>query len=210
MAMNGSRRRRVWLGLAVLGATAPLLVSSSAGAAGPQVKEPKYGFTFTLPTSWKTVPLNGGDIKSLLNSATHNDPSLSSALSAQVKSAVEQGVKVFAIGPENNGSIPNVSVIDGSAAGSPKGSAFPQAAVTQAKISLTQVGAIHIQAAVVKNKMGDTAEVVYELPLKTGTVEGAQLYVQHKSSVVVMTVTTTSSASSQAAARSIVKSWKWK
>ena len=85
MAMGGSRRRRVWFGLAVLGVAAPLLVSTGAGAAGPQVKEPKYGFTFALPTNWRTVPLNGSDIESLLNSATHNDPSLSNALSAQGK-----------------------------------------------------------------------------------------------------------------------------
>jgi hypothetical protein len=127
-----------------------------------------------------------------------------------VKSAVEQGVKVFAIGPETNGSVPNVSIIDGSASGAPKGSAFPPAAVTQAKLSLTQIGATHIKAAVVKNNMGDTAEVVYQLPLKSGSVEGAQLYVQHGSRVVVMTVTTTSLANSTAAARTIVKSWKWK
>jgi hypothetical protein len=209
MAIRGSQRRLVWFGATVLGLVAPLLVASSAGAAGPQVKEPKYGFNFTLPTNWKTVPLNGGDIKSLLNSASHNDPSVASALSAQVKSAVEQGVKVFAIGPETGGSVPNVSIITGSASGSPSGSAFPSTAVTQAKISLTQIGATHIQAAVVKNHMGDTAEVVYQLPLKTGKVEGAQLYVRHKARVVVMTVTTTTQASSVSAARAIVNSWKW-
>jgi hypothetical protein len=40
------------------------------------VKEPKYGFTLTLPNHWKVVPLNGSDVKSLLNSATHDNPSL--------------------------------------------------------------------------------------------------------------------------------------
>jgi hypothetical protein len=207
---NGGMRRRVWLAISVLGVSVPLLVTTSAGAAGPQVKEPKYGFTLNLPTKWKPVPLNGSDIKSLLKSATKNDPSLTSALSAQVKSAVEQGVKLFAIGPESNGSVPNVSILDGSATGSPKGSAFPPAAVAQAKISLTQVSATHIKAAVVKNNMGDTAEIVYQLPLKTGTVAGAQLYVEHGSRVVVMTVTTTNVADSTAAARTMVKSWKWK
>jgi hypothetical protein len=61
---------------------------------------------------------------------------------------------------------------------------------------------------VVKNQMGDTTEVAYELPLKSGTVEGAQVCVLHKSRVVVMTVTATSSAKSQATARALVKGWK--
>jgi hypothetical protein len=209
MGFRSTQRSRVWFGIAVAGLTVPLLWSSTAGAAGPQVKEPKYGFTFTLPNSWKPVPLNGSDIKSLLNSATHEDPALTNALSNQVKAAVEQGVKVFAIGPLDNGAVPNVSIITAPAAGSPQGSAFPAAAIAQAKISLTSAGATGIKGAVVKNKMGDTAEVIYQLPLKTGTVEGAQLYVQHKSRIVVMTVTTKSSASSQAAARTIVKGWKW-
>jgi hypothetical protein len=204
----GGKRRWAWLALSVM--AAPLLMATSAGAAGPKVKEPKYGFTFNLPNNWKTVPLNGSDIKSMLNTATHNDPALTKALTAQVKSAVAQGVKVFAIGPESDGSVPNVSIIDGSAAGSPQGSAFPPAAIAQAKISLTQIGAKNIQSAVVKNHMGDTAEVVYELPLKSGSVEGAQLYAQHGSRIVVMTVTTTSLANSTDAARTIVKSWTWK
>jgi hypothetical protein len=173
------------------------------------VKEPKYGFTLTLPNHWKVVPLNGSDVKSLLNSATHDNPSLTGALTQQVEAAVAQGVKVFAIGPESNGSVPNVNIISTSAASAPKGSAFPPAAVVQAKLSLTNVGATGIRSAVVKNQMGDTAEVVYELPLKSGTVEGAQVYVQHQSRVIVMTVTTTSSAQSQATARSFVKGWKW-
>jgi hypothetical protein len=197
----------LWTGVTVLGLAAPLLVATGAGAAGPQVKEPKYGFTFTLPTNWRPVPLNGSDIKSLLNSATHDDPAMASALSAQVKSAVEQGVKVFAIGPETDGSVPNVSIVSSSASGAPSGSAFASAALAQAKISLTQVGATHIQAAVVKNRMGDSGELVYQL---SATVQGAQLYVRHKARVVVMTVTTTSSLSSQTTARAIVQSWTWK
>jgi hypothetical protein len=199
----------MWLAVSVVGVAAPLLASTSAGAAGPKVKEPKYGFTMTLPTNWKSIPLKGGDIKKLLDSATHDDPSLTKALTAQVKSAVEQGVKVFAIGPESNGAVPNVSIISSSAAGAPMGSAFPPAAVSQAKTSLAQVGATNITAAVVKNHMGDTAEVVYELPLKSGSVEGAQLYVEHGGRVLVMTVTTTTEAASVAAARTIVKDWSW-
>jgi hypothetical protein len=74
---------------------------------------------------------------------------------------------------------------------------------------LTNVGATKIKAAVVKDQMGTTAEVLYELPLATGTSEGAQIYVLHKSHVVIMTVTTASSAQSQVTARSLVKGWKW-
>jgi hypothetical protein len=209
MDCGGTRRNGVRIGIAVVGAALPLLWGSAASAAGPQVKEPKYGFTMTLPNQWKTVPLNGGDIKSLLNSATDENPDLTNALTQQVKAAAEQGVKVFAIGPIVDGSVPNVSVITASAAGTPTGSAFPGAAAAQAKISLTSAGAVGIKSAVVKNHMGDTAEVIYKVPLKTGAIQGAQIYVQHGPRVVVVTVTTKSSASSQALARTIVKGWKW-
>ena len=66
------------------------------------------------------------------------------------------------------------------------------------------------KAAVVDNRMGDVAEVTYELSGKNlGTEYGDQYYAQHKADLEIVTITTSSAASTRADARSIVNSWRW-
>ena len=134
-----------------LGASAALLgfllmlgVSGASSAPGTVVKEPQDGFSFTLPTGWQEVPLNGSDVTALLNIATHNDPSLTKALGSEVSSAPAKGMKVFAIGPATGSVGPDVDVIVASSAGTPTGRNFALAAIVEAKIEFTQIGARHI------------------------------------------------------------------
>ena len=188
-----------------------LLGDLGAGASsGVVIKEPQYGFSFTLPFNWKLVPLNGSDVTALLNAATHDDPALTSALNGEITSATSKGIKVFAIGPVVGSTVPNVNVIVTSSAGGPTGSAFAQAAVAEAKIEYTELGASHIKTSVVRNRLGISGQATYELNLKNvGPQFGAQYYVQHKSYVEIVTVTTSNLASSQSDARLIVGSWRW-
>jgi hypothetical protein len=183
--------------------------ANAGSGSGSAIHEPKYGFSLKLPSQWNKLPLDGSDITSLLNTATHNDPTLANALSTEVRQATKQGIKVFAIGPLLAGSVPNVSIATESSAGSPSGSVFPPAAAVQAKISLAQAGAEQIETSVVHNRLGSAAQVRYTLPLKTGTVHGVQFYVRHTSRIVIITVTTLKAASSQSAARVMVNSWRW-
>jgi hypothetical protein len=53
MGFGGARRHRVWFAAAAVGLVAPLIWAPSTGAAGRQMKEPKYGFTFALPNNWR-------------------------------------------------------------------------------------------------------------------------------------------------------------
>jgi hypothetical protein len=203
-------------GSLALGAAAALLAfllvvgaSSAASATGTVVKEPQYGFSFTLPAGWQEVPLNGSDVTALLNIATHNDPSLTKALGGEVSSAPSKGMKVFAIGPAANSSAPNVNVIVTSSAGTPTGRNFAPAAIAEAKIEFTQIGASHIKSSIANNRLGRTAQVTYELTLSGIHEFGDQFYALHDSHVDIVTVTTGSLANSQADGRIVVNSWHW-
>jgi hypothetical protein len=182
------------------------LGATEAGASsGVVIKEPQYGFSFTLPVNWKQVPLDGGDVTTLLNDASHNDPALTNVLNGEVSSAVSKGTKVFAIGPSGG----NVSVYVTSSAGTLPESVFAPAVAAAAKTEFTQAGASHIKTSTVNNPLGRSAQVTYELHLLGKHVFGDQFYVQHKSYVEIVTVTTSGLASTQSNARLIVDSWRW-
>lgn len=185
--------------------------TSADASAGTVVKDRQYGFSFTVPANWKQVPLNGSDVTALLNAATHDDPTLTNALSSEVSSAAAKGMKVFAIGPVTGTTAPDVNVIVSSSAGAPSGNGFAAAAIAEAKIELTQAGASHITTSIVKSRLGRSAEATYQLELKAGTpaVVGEQIYAVHGSHVVIVTVTTSSLTASKSDTRLISNTWRW-
>ena len=120
---DGCRKvRNTLMGTSVLLAAVLVLGETGASASsGTVLKEPQYGFSFQLPANWKQVPLDGSDVTALLNSASHDDPTLANALSSEVTSGAAKGMKVFAIGPLAGSTVPNVNVIVTSSAGAPTG-----------------------------------------------------------------------------------------
>lgn len=198
------------VGASALVAFLLVLGEMSAGASsGAMIREPQYGFSFNLPANWKQVPLDGSDVTALLNTATHDDPTLANALDSEVTSATSKGIKVFAIGPVVGSTVPNVNVVVTSATGAPTGRAFAQAAIAEAKIEFTQLGATHLKTSVVKNRLGTSAQAAYELNIKSAVEFGEQFYVQHGANVEVITVTTSNPKSSRSNAQLIVDSWRW-
>ena len=198
------------MGASVLVAAVLLLGEAGAGASsGTVIKEPQYGFSFHLPANWKQVPLDGSDITALLNSASHDDPTLANALSSEVTSGAAKGMKVFAIGPLAGSTVPNVNVIVTSAAGAPSGRAFAQGAVAEAKIEFTQIGASHLKTSTVNNHLGFVAEATYQLNLKSSTEFGAQFYLRHGANVEIVTITTSSHTATGSNAQFILNSWRW-
>jgi hypothetical protein len=209
--MTGDHRRhKTVVGMAAL--AAGLLVVGEAGAGASSavtIREPQYGFSFSLPANWKQVPLDGSDVTALLNSATHDDPSLANALDSEVTSAAAKGIKVFAVGPVVGSSVPNVNVIVSSSAGSPTGRAFAQAAVAQAKIEFAELRASQVKTSIVKNRLGTAAKVTYALHAQSATEFGEQFYVSHGPNVEIVTITTSSGATTQSTAQTVVKNWRW-
>jgi hypothetical protein len=213
MRLYKSGRSVTLVGLSsVLAAFAVTAWAANAGADTQlQIKESHYGFSFALPASWKLVPLNGSDVTNLLNTATHDDPSLANGLSSQVKAGASKGMKVFAIGPLVGSTIPNVNVIVASSAGGPTGRAFAQSSATQAKIEMAELGVQQIKTSVVQTRLGAVAEAAYTLNLKnTAPQFGVQLYLEHASRIDIVTVTTSNAENTQSNLLTVISSWRWK
>lgn len=180
--------------------------TSAAASSGVVVKEPQYGFSFTLPVSWKQVPLDRvNGVTTLLNDQSHNDYAFTHVPNGEFSSAVSKGTKVFAIGPSGD----NLSVLVVSSVGNLPESIFAPGVAAAAKSELTQASASHIKTSIVNNPLGRSAQVTYELNLLGGHEFGDQFYVQHNSNVEIVTVTTGSLAASQSNGRLIVNSWRW-
>ncbi len=174
------------------------------------IADPDHAFSFTLPANWKQVPLNSGDVTSLLNAATHDDPALTNALNGEVRSAAAKGLRVFALGPVNGSSVPNVNVIVTSSAGAPPGSGFASALAAEAKIELTEADATHIKTTTVHDRLGSTAQATYELDLPhVATQYGEQLYALHQSHIEIVTVTTSNVVSTKSIAHAVATTWRW-
>jgi hypothetical protein len=168
------------------------------------------GFSLLLPSGWNSVPLNGSDVTQLLNAATANDPSLTSALSAEVKQAASHHIKVFALGPARGSSVTDLNVVVEPAAGLPSGKAFATAAVPEAKQALAQIGASHLVATVARTPLGTAALVTYQLPLKSvGSVVGLQVYVLRASHLYIIAFSGPTLGGDRTVARSVERSWHW-
>jgi hypothetical protein len=208
-AVRASVRRGLPLGVAgVLVAAFP----SAAATTGPRVAETVYGFSFSLPVTWHQVPLNGGDINSILNQATKQVPSLKSVLDTQVQQAVAKGIKVYAIGPISAATFPSLNIAIESSSGIPTGRAFLSVADTEAKLGLSETGAKDLKTFDVRLPLGSALEDSYVLPLSsssTSSISGIQLYIEHQTHVYVVTV----SAPTLSAARPVIglveRSWHW-
>lgn len=168
------------------------------------------GFSFLLPSGWNSVPLNGSDVTQLINAATANDPSLTSALSAEVKQAASHHIKVFALGPASGSSVTDLNVVVEPATGLPSGRAFAAAAVPQAKQALAQIGASHLVATVARTPLGIAALVTYQLPLKSvGSVVGLQVYVLRAGHLYIITFSGATLGADRTVAHSVERSWHW-
>jgi hypothetical protein len=195
----------------VLTSMLALSASGTAFASGPQVKDAKYGFSFSLPAQWVQVPLNGSDIKGLLAQATKNDPTLENAITLQVKNAAAQGIKVFAIGPASGAFSPNLNLAVGSSKGAPTGKAFFDAIDAQEKLQLVQSGLVHVTSKVVKLHLGKVLEVTYGLPKSLASVPawGTQIVIEHKKHIDFLTITSLTVATNSSTLGIVAQSWKW-
>jgi hypothetical protein len=215
MGANQPNSRRGRIGAAATSAALVVVtlaaLSTVAGASsGVVIREPQYGFSFSLPAGWEQVPLDGSDVTALLNAATHDDPSLASALDSQITSEASKGMKVFVIGPVSGSVASNVNVIVNAPGGFiPSGTEFAREAVAEAKIEMAQIGATHIKAIAVKNHLGNVAESTYRISLQGTNEVGEQFFAHHGPNLLVVTVTTSSPATAKAIANDVASTWRW-
>ncbi len=187
------------------------LCALPAGAAGTRVNETKYGFSFSLPVKWVTIPLNGADISKILGRATRADPALKKGLTKEIEQAAKSAVKFFAVGPISNGFASNINIIVESSAGLPTGPSYFSVIEPQIKAQLTKAGFEDLKTAVVQLAMGQEITATYQLPtgVAGGVVQGLQLYVRHKSHVEIITITSTTKSADHRAATVLEDSWQW-
>ena len=170
-------------------AVALVLGAQCAASATTKVSEAKLGFSFSLPNHWQPIPLNGSDIKGLLDLATKADSSLKSTLSSEIKHAEQQGVKFFAVGPVTHHSLPNVNIIEESSSGVPTGKAFFQQGV-EIKLQMTSSGFKNVKTNDVTLGFGKVVQATYAITsaLTSRTVHGDQFYILHKSHLFIVCV----------------------
>jgi hypothetical protein len=197
------------------GLVAAALLATSAfipvvGASGT-VTEKQFGFSFSLPSHWRQVPLDGRDVGAILKQATKADPSLASALDAQIEEATKDSLKVFAVGPVESGYLPNLTVGVLPSTGFLTASAFITVAAAEVKAFLEDAHAEHVVTSTARLALGNALEVSCAFSLKTAHehADEVQLYVAHHADILVVTFTSTSLPEDQSVLRAVTNSWRW-
>ncbi len=189
----------------------PMVLTVPAGAA--TVSASQYGFTFSLPSNWTQIPLDSKDIGAIIGAAAKGDPALENVLDQQAVAATKKGLKVFAVGPISGGFFPNLNIGVTSATGAPTGSAFVNLMAAEVKITLSEAGATHVNAAPAHLPLGQAVQAGYQLKLAVTThpvlVHGLQFYFEHGARLYVVTFSAATPAEYQPVAHDVVTSWRW-
>jgi hypothetical protein len=201
------------LGTTSIAWAGPTAATTESVSAANTVNESQYGFSFSLPSNWKAIPLTGTDAGALLNAAKSADPALANVLDTQLIQAVKQGLKVYAVGPVSGTSFPNLNIGIESSSGSPTGQAFLPAMDADVKIALTEVGVLDLKTSDTRLPLGDALMVTYRLHLNAPSSlneVGVQLYFEHGPQIYVITFTSPSMSLDQAVSHVVENSWRWK
>ncbi len=187
------------------------IIATPAGAATNRAVNSRYGFSFTLPSKWLTVPLNKSDFNGLLTTAEKRDPGLANELTNVEKNAASEGIKYFAVGPVSGGVNPNINVSVQSTDGAPSGSAFFSAMDSEVKIDWLRAGAVDLNTSVRTLPFAKALVIRYTVPKKLfGVVEhGTQWYLEHNNHVFIVTITSGTSLLNASTSSTIENSWKW-
>jgi hypothetical protein len=183
----------------------------SWGATELVVKDQKDGFSFSLSSQWKQVPLSSSDIGYFLKEASKGNANLKKTMTTQVEAAIKAGIKTFAIGPIAGNFLSNISVIVQSGKGAPTGNAFYTSAQAQLQVALTADGFTNLKLKVIHLPLGEALQVTYDLSNESlgVTTDGLQLYILHKTHVFIVTISTHSHSLDASLMKSVGNSWKW-
>jgi hypothetical protein len=209
------KSKMVLVFLAALGTTSiawagPSGATTRSVPAANTVNESQYGFSFSLPSKWKAIPLTGTDAGALLNAAKSADPSLANVVDSQLIQAAKQGLKVYAVGPVSGTSFPNLNIGVEPSSGSPTGQAFLSAMDAEVKIDLSEAGVQDLKTSDTRLPLGNALQVSYRLPLNASLIDvGEQLYFEHGSQLYVVTFSSLSLSLDQGVSHVVENSWRW-
>jgi hypothetical protein len=197
------RRWRTWA-LALTGSVLALCaapeVSSASSSTGPTVVLPKYGFSVTLPSGWQKVTLTQAGINKIAKYVSKTDPALGHEFVNN--EATVRHLQLYAIGPPQGGSLPNLNVLVQSPQGLPSGKAFLTQGQPVLKSQLEQAGLKNVVISVVHLPFGSALEGTYTLPGISAPV--TQYYVSHNGRLYIITMSPAS------VVPQIENSWHWR
>ena len=189
----------------------PMALTVPAG--GPRCLRHSTASRFLSRRTGRRIPLDSKDIGAIIGAAAKGDPALENVLDQQAVAATKKGLKVFAVGPISGGFFPNLNIGVTSATGASTGSAFVNLMTAEVKITLSEAGATHVNAAPAHLPFGQAVQAGYQLKLAVTThpvlVHGLQFYFEHGSRLYVLTFSAATPAEYQPVAHDVVTSWRW-
>jgi hypothetical protein len=163
---------------------------------------PKYGFSVTLPSGWQQVRLTKAGINKIIGYLNKVDPKLVSLISSPSSQATIRKLQLYAIGPPEGNTLPNINVLVQSPQGLPSGADFLSQAKPQMASLLQSQGFAHTSVSIVHlPRLGSAVEGQYSVPGTPTAV--TQLYISHHSHLYIATF------SSPAVAAQIESTWRW-
>lgn len=175
-------------------------VTSASSSTGPTVVLPKYGFSVTLPSGWQKVTLTQGGIDKIAKYISKADPTLGQQFVSN--EATVRHLQLYAIGPPEGASLPNMNVLVQSPQGLPSGQSFLTQGQPVMKSELEQAGLKNVAITVVHLPFGSALQGVYSLPGTSAQV--TQYYISHKGRLYIITM------SPPSVVPQIESSWHWR
>jgi hypothetical protein len=177
----------------------PMAASASASSKGPTVVLTKYGFSVMLPSGWQKVTLTQAGIDKIAKYLKGANPTFYQQFVNN--EATARHLQLYAIGPLEGASLPNLNVIVQSPQGLPSGKSFLTQVQPVMKSELQQAGLKNVTISVVHPPFGSALQAVYTLPSTSVTV--TQLYMSHKGHLYII------SMSPSSVVPQIESKWHW-
>ncbi len=173
--------------------------SSASSSTGTKIVMSKYGFSVTLPSGWQRVTLTNAGIHKIAQYLNRVNPALEQQFVSNA--ATVRNVQLYAVGPAQASSLPNLNVIVQSPQGLPSGNSFLTQIQPVMKSELQQAGLKDVTISIVHLPFGSAVEGQYALSATGPTV--TQFYISHGGRLYIL------SLSPASVLPQIENSWHW-
>jgi hypothetical protein len=175
--------------------------SASTPTSTTRVVEARYGFSLSLPAGWQQVQLTKAGVNKMVQRLEKLDPKMSGLVGSESEQATIRRLQLYAIGPPQGSTLPNINVLVQSPQDLPSGASFLSQAEPLMKSELQSAGFKQVTTSIVHLPLGSAVEGQYSLPSSLGAV--TQLYISHRSRLYIVTF------SSSSVAAQIENTWHW-
>ena len=174
---------------------------SSASTPTTRVVEARYGFSLSLPAGWQQVQLTKAGVNKMVQRLEKLDPKMSALVGSQSEQATIRRLQLYAIGPPQGSTLPNINVLVQSPPDLPSGASFLSQAEPLMKSELQSAGFKQVMTSIVHLPLGSAVEGQYSVPGVSDVI--TQLYISHGSRLYIVTF------SSASVAAQIENTWHW-